>query len=58
MKNWEEKVKNKIKDANYYVYEHYLDNKLFYIGKGSGKRCFHYRDRSKRWNKVVGGREK
>lgn len=58
MYEWEKKAKSKIKHANYYVYEHYLDNKLFYIGKGSGERCFYYRGRSKSWKSVVNGREK
>lgn len=58
MKPWEQKVRNEIKNVNYYVYEHYLDNELFYIGKGSGERCFTYNSRSQAWKNLVNNREK
>lgn len=44
-------------DFKYYIYEHYLDNKLFYIGKGSGGRAFDLLSRSHLWKTKVLGRE-
>lgn len=39
----------------FYVYEHIRNdtNKVFYVGKGSGKRAFNTRGRSEYWKRVV-----
>ena len=36
----------------YYVYEHWKDNKCFYVGKGRGDRAFSYFRSNKEWSKV------
>lgn len=40
--------------CSYYVYIHTrkLDNKIFYVGKGSGRRAWEFRGRNNWWNKV------
>lgn len=40
----------------YYVYEHYLDDKLFYIGYGTARRAYSFTQRRPRWKKIVGSR--
>ena len=50
-------ILQKIYENNYYVYEHYLDDELFYIGKGKGKRCLDLESRTRRWKAKVNGRE-
>jgi len=40
----------------YYVYEHYIDGNLFYIGKGQGGRAVDFLARNDDWKKVVDGR--
>ena len=54
---WNERVYNLISGVNYYVYFHYLDGELFYIGKGTKERCFEMSRRSERWISYVNGRE-
>lgn len=46
-----------LSNSMYYVYEHYLDGKLFYVGKGQGDRCFNVKRRSKYWLNLVKDRE-
>lgn len=41
----------------FYVYEHYIDNKIFYVGKGKGQRAYEFRDRGSAWMNRVKGRE-
>ena len=40
----------------YYVYEHYIDGNLFYIGKGKGGRAVEFWARNDDWKRVVDGR--
>lgn len=40
----------------YYVYEHYLDGNLIYVGKGSGSRAVTFYKRNKKWKEIVGNR--
>lgn len=47
----------KLYKTKYYVYEHYLDDKLFYIGKGTEKRALDYLNRSELWKAKVDKRE-
>lgn len=42
-------------DSMYYVYKHYLNDKLFYIGKGCRDRAYDFKDRSLSWSKLVAG---
>ena len=46
----------KLHKSKYYVYEHYLDDKLFYIGKGTGNRCFNFKSRSNMWKEKTKNR--
>lgn len=46
----------KITGGIFYVYEHYIDGELFYIGKGQNDRAIVYEDRTPGWNKKVNGR--
>ena len=48
---------DKLYKSNYYIYEHYLDGKLFYIGKGNGKRAIDFSQRSEMWKTKVNKRE-
>lgn len=57
MDKWREKIINLTSNVNYYVYEHYLDGKLFYIGKGTKDRCLVLKGRSEDWDNHVDGRE-
>ena len=50
-------VKSIAENVPYYVYFHYLDGDIFYIGKGSGLRCLEFKGRSKAWVDFVDGRE-
>lgn len=50
-------VKSIAENVPYYVYFHYLDGEVFYIGKGSGLRCLEFKGRSKAWVDFVDGRE-
>lgn len=47
----------KLFKSEYYIYEHYLDGKLFYIGKGSGRRAIDFSHRSEIWKAKVNKRE-
>ena len=59
IKEWNSKVKRISKHLKYYVYAHYLDGELFYIGKGGyNNRCSDLTGRSKQWKDYVNGREK
>ena len=40
----------------YYVYKHYIDGNLFYIGKGTGTRALDFLSRNKSWKNKVKGR--
>ena len=40
----------------HYVYEHYLDGDLIYIGKGQGGRAVEFWARNDEWKRVVNGR--
>lgn len=40
-------------DKKYYVYEHYIDGNLIYIGKGRGARALEFNYRPSRWKNVV-----
>lgn len=40
----------------YYVYEHYIDGNLFYIGKGQGGRAVEFWSRNDYWKRLVNGR--
>lgn len=42
--------------SKFYVYEHYIDNKLFYIGKGTGARAVTLDSRSIPWINIVNDR--
>lgn len=57
MESWRERLLNVVNNVNYYVYEHYLDGDLFYIGKGTGDRCLIFKDRSISWHELAGERE-
>lgn len=46
-------VLSKFYKSKYYIYEHYINNELFYIGKGQKLRALELNGRSKRWNKRV-----
>lgn len=54
-------MKNKIIQvdtlAKHYVYEHYLDNRLFYVGKGIDMRAYDFKNRNFNWLQKVKGRE-
>lgn len=43
--------------GTYYVYEHYINNELFYIGKGTGDRASNFTCRSELWLNKVAKRE-
>ena len=40
----------------YYVYKHYIDGNLFYVGKGKGTRALDFLARNKSWKNKVKGR--
>jgi len=42
-----------MEDKRFYVYVHYCNNKLIYIGKGTGKRYLSKDYRNKHWNNTV-----
>lgn len=42
----------------YFVYEHLADGKVFYVGKGKGKRAEQSRSRSKQWKEIARGANK
>lgn len=46
---------NQMYKTKYYVYEHYIEGNLFYIGKGKNCRAtdLKIRDRSHAWNNIV-----
>lgn len=48
---------DKLHKSKYYIYEHYLDGKLFYIGKGTKERAINFSNRSKAWKIKVNNRE-
>lgn len=43
-----------IDDSYYYVYEHWLNGEVIYVGKGKGNRAFH-NGRNEIWNSKVNG---
>lgn len=43
-------------EKEHYVYEHYLDGNLIYIGKGSGSRAVTFTQRNRKWKEIVGNR--
>lgn len=43
----------RFEDFNHYVYEHYADGKLIYVGKGSGERRRQSGSRSKSWYTIA-----
>lgn len=55
--SWNKRTMSIIREEGYYVYKHYLDGKLFYIGKGRGLRCFEFKNRGSAWKNYVDGRE-
>lgn len=42
--------------SKYYVYEHWIDGKVFYVGKGTGARAVDFKSRNKKWLKHVNER--
>lgn len=56
LEDWNERSRIISSNVNYYIYKHYLNNELFYIGKGSGPRAFNFKSRSKEWLEFVDGR--
>lgn len=48
----------KIDGKYYYVYEHWINNEIIYIGKGRGNRAYDFQRRSDKWIDLVAGREK
>tara|TARA_E500000318_G_scaffold722_1_gene1012 strand:+ start:50 stop:628 length:579 start_codon:yes stop_codon:yes gene_type:complete len=43
-----------VRDTKYYVYQHRLeDGKVFYVGRGSGKRAFNTTNRNHLWKQLV-----
>lgn len=48
---------DKLYKSEYYVYEHYLDGELFYIGKGTKDRAINFLNRSEIWKDKVNKRE-
>lgn len=58
IESWNEKTLSIAENVPYYVYKHYLDGELFYIGKGQKGRCFEFDNRGTAWKNFVDGREK
>lgn len=46
----------KLYKSKYYVYEHWIDGKMFYVGKGTGVRAVDFKSRTKKWLEHVNGR--
>ena len=46
---------NKLYLNKYYVYQHSINGKVFYVGKGTGIRAVDFKHRTKKWNVFVGG---
>lgn len=57
IESWNEKTLSIAENVPYYVYKHYLDGVLFYIGKGQKGRCFEFDSRGPAWKNFVDGRE-